>query len=91
MDEFAKVTRAVIAKSGFDDYVPTACYPARREFICLVDLPPGIDLAIVLPARAAKLAENNEEYLVAFKVDDHHFKVIRRIGPYSEDDVFSII
>jgi hypothetical protein len=90
LDEFANMTRKVIWENGFDDYLPTACYPARHHLMTLTGL--SVDVAPEKPVLewAAKSAAVNEEFLVAFKVDQTHFKIIRHIGPYSEDEVFSI-
>ena len=90
LDEFAEMTRCVIAQDGFANYFPTACYPLRRHLLVLegftTNLPP--DDRVLKWASAS--AQENEEFLVAFKVDAMHFKIIRRIGPYSEDEIFAV-
>jgi hypothetical protein len=90
LDDFAKITRRVISEDGFEGYLPTACYPIRREIKALEGLPS--DLAPEEPVLewAAESAGLNEEFLVAFKVDDSRFKVIRRIGPFAEEQIYSV-
>ena len=90
LEEFAEVTRRAVARAEFEDLLPTACYPARRELKVLegfsTNLPP--EDRVVKWASAS--AGPNEEFLVAFQIDPAHFKVIRRVGPFSEDDVFAL-
>jgi hypothetical protein len=89
LEEFAEVTRRAIARAEFKNSLPTACYPARRHLMVLegfsTDLPP--EDRVLKWASAA--AGPNEEFLVAFRIDPGHFKVIRRVGPFSEDEVFA--
>jgi hypothetical protein len=80
VDEFARITRRVIARDGFDDYLPTALYPGRKHVVVLEGVPDG--------AEAAKGAIDDEEFLVAFKVDSTRFKVIRRYSGRQEEGVF---
>jgi len=87
LDEFAAVTQRVIAKQGWHDFQPTALYPARRHIRGGASLPAG---RVGLLAWAAEDSRQDEEFLVAFKVDDSHFKVVRRVGPYSEDHTYAV-
>jgi hypothetical protein len=77
VQEFAGITRRVIARDGFDDYLPTALYPARKHIVVLEDCPEGVDLEPIAVTWATKNAVANEEFLVAFKVDRESFKVVR--------------
>jgi len=90
LEEFATTTRHVISENGFEDYAPTAIYPVRALIKILTGVPSEVDTEQVALKWAGQDVGNEEEFLVAFKVDDSHFKVIRKIGPYSEDEVFSI-
>jgi GGDEF domain-containing protein len=78
MDEFAELTRRVIARDGFEGYLPTACYAARAHFAVLTGVPPHDDVEPVSLEWALEGAESDEEVLVAFKIDPDHFKIIRR-------------
>ena len=90
LDEFATMTRRVIANNGLDEFLPTAIYPARCHIKTLVGLPPEIEPDEPVLKWGAEDAHDGEEFLVAFKVDETHFRVIRRIGPYSEDDTYPV-
>jgi hypothetical protein len=90
LDEFAMLTRRVIAEDGFDDYAPTAVYPGRSFLQVLSGVPATEDIEKAALDWAANDARNGEEFLVAFKIGKDRFKIIRRIGPYSEDEVFKI-
>jgi hypothetical protein len=90
LDDFAIMTRRVIANDGFDEYLPTVCYPVRRHVKTLLGLPQNIEPDEPVLKWAAEGAQGCEEFLVAFKVDHHHFKVIRRVGSYLEDEIYSI-
>ena len=89
LDEFATVTRRVIANQGFEDFQPTALYPARDHIRGGDAFPRAVPESHVL-RWAAEGARQEEEFLVAFKLDDSHFKVVRRIGSYSEDDTYAV-
>jgi hypothetical protein len=89
LDEFAAVTQRVIAKQGWHDFQPTALYPARRHIRGGASFPASVAESDVL-AWAAEDSRQDEEFLVAFKVDDSHFKVVRRVGPYSEDHTYAV-
>jgi len=91
LDEFAETTRFIIANEGIDRFLPTACFPSRRQIKVLAELPPEVDPNLAVVAWAAEHAEDaNEEFLVAFPVGPQHFKIIRTVGPFSENETFSI-
>jgi hypothetical protein len=76
-DEFAIITQRVIARDGFDEFQPTACYPARREVKVLAGFPPHVDPEAPVLEWAAKSAILEEEFLVAFKSGLNQFTIIR--------------
>lgn len=90
VDEFASITRNVIARDGFDDYLPTALYPNRKEVVVLEGVPEGSDLEPIVLTWASKAALGDEEFLVAFKVASTKFKVIRRHSGRQEEKVFDV-
>jgi len=90
LDEFSKTTQHIISNEGFDAYLPTACYPGRREIKVLTGLPSHVDPEKAVFDWAAKSAQKNEEFLVAFKIDASHFKVIRCVGPFIEDETYAV-
>ena len=89
LDEFATMTQRVIARKGFDHFQPTALYPQRDHIRGGAGFPASVPATQIL-RWAAEGARDGEEFLVAFKVDDSHFKVVRRIGSYSEDQTYAV-
>lgn len=85
---FAAMNQRLIAADGFDEYLPTACYPERRVLRVLEGAPNVVDLEAIALDWALAAAEGDEEVLVAFKVDSEHFKVIRRAAGQTEQCVY---
>ena len=77
MKEFAVITSRVIENEGFEEFQPTACYPERREVKTLAGLSPDIDAEEAVLDWAFRGADNDEEFLVAFKISDDCFRVVR--------------
>ncbi|MFO1489960.1 MAG: hypothetical protein U1F77_03660 [Kiritimatiellia bacterium] len=75
--EFAVITRRVITKDGFEEFQPTAYYPERREVKSLAGLPTDIDPEEAVLDWAFQGADNDEEFIVAFKISDACFRVVR--------------
>lgn len=83
-EEFALITQRIIEKEGFSDFQPTACYPTRREVKTLAGLPDDIDPENPVIGWAAESADSEEEFLVAFKISNTVFRVIRYRGQIIE-------
>jgi hypothetical protein len=90
IEQFAAITQRVIASDGFDEFLPTACYPARREVAALEGLPPGIEAEPAVLKWAAKKAKHGELHLVAFKSGPSQFTVVRAEGAKHESAVFEV-
>jgi hypothetical protein len=91
VDEFARITKRVIARDGFDEYLPTALYPDRNTVVVLEGPPEGTDLESIAVTWAADGAVGDEEFLVAFKIDAATFKVIRRYAGGQETGIFNAV
>jgi len=89
LSTFAAITRRVIARDGFEGYLPTALYPERKHIVVLEGAPEERDLEAIALEFALANSLGTEEFLVAFKVSPTHFKVIRRNGLHYEADLFS--
>ena len=72
----APVTRRIIDRDGFDEYLPTACYPDRSLVCVLVGVPAGADVEEVAMSWAKAGAEEHERYFVAYKMGDRHFSLV---------------
>lgn len=91
LDEYAAMTRQVIAETGFDDFLPTACYPVRHEVSTLAGLPADVEPQPAVLKWAAKTVKAGEEFLVAFKSGPAEFTVIRTKGKRRESATFRVI
>ena len=87
LDEFAVVTQGVIAREGFAEFQPTAVYPERDHIRGGADFPATVPESHIF-RWGAEEQRDGEEMLLAFKVDDSHFKIIRQIATYSEDEIY---
>ncbi len=86
-DDFIAMTRRVIAKDGFDGYLPTLVLPARRHIAALEGVPPGVDVEAAAKKWANAKAGADEDYFLAFKIDPVHFKVIARRDGIEEERI----
>jgi hypothetical protein len=77
LDEWVSMTRRVVLRDGFDDFLPVACFPGRHEVRVLEGLPAESEPEAAVLKWAEGLAMQGEEFLVAFKLDPRHFKVLR--------------
>jgi hypothetical protein len=91
LSDFASLTQNVIRDDGFDDFIPVACLPGRREIRGLDGLPAGSDVEVASIDWATSLADETEEFLVAFKVTANQFKVVRRLNGVMESAVFAVV
>lgn len=90
LDEFAGLTQKIIGEQGFDDFVPVACLPERREIRALTDIEPGEETETAVVEWARSLTESKEELMVAFKFSKSQFKVIRIKGADEESAVYEV-
>lgn len=90
LSDFAALTQNIIRDNGFDDFIPVACLPGRREIRGLDGLPDDVDVETESIGWAASLADETEEFLVAFKFTDSQFKVFRRQNGAMESAIFMV-
>jgi hypothetical protein len=90
IEQFAAMTQNVIADNGFDDFLPTACYPKRQEVAALEGLPEDVEVEPAVLKWAAKRAKRGELHLVAFKSGPSEFTVVRVQGSKRESAVFEV-
>jgi hypothetical protein len=88
---FAEITRRVIARDGFDGYLPTICVPARKYISVLEGIPPDkLDhVREIAIAWAEKKAKPEEDYFLAYKEDDDRFRVVHHFSGGAEERLFS--
>jgi hypothetical protein len=89
-DQFAETTQTVVADGSFHEYQPTVIFPARKQVRLLAEAPPDLSEAKIVEW-AAKQAVDGEEFLVAFKIDSKHFKVVRCVaGQQTDSKVYAV-
>ena len=97
---FAEITRRVIARDGFDGYLPTVCVPARKHISVLESIPPEkLDhVREIAISWAEKKAKPDEEYFLAYKegADSFRWSIILaaaqksgcfRLTPHSNENI----
>jgi hypothetical protein len=88
-DQFAQTTQKIIADSNFAEYQPTVIFPARQHIEVLAGAAANLSEAKIVEW-AAKQAVDGEEFLVAFKTDNDHFKIVRCVsGKQTESKVYA--
>jgi hypothetical protein len=90
IQQFAETTFRVIAEGSFENHIPTALFPERDHIIALEGIPADVDVEDAALTWAQDNAQGTEEYLVVFKIDPTHFKVVRHWGGSFEEGVFKI-
>lgn len=87
-DDFIAMTQRVIAKDGFDDYLPTLILPTHSKILALQGVPDDVDIEEASRKWATeKVGDSSEDYYLAFKVDDARFKVVTRIAGVAEERI----
>jgi hypothetical protein len=86
--EFAEITRRIIARDGFEEYLPTAYFPGRRHIVVIEGVPDKVNIEDVALKWASTKAEEGEEYFVAFKINSRQFKVVRRSNSEYQEALF---
>jgi hypothetical protein len=90
LSDFAALTQNVIRDDGFDDFVPVACLPGRREIRGLDGLSGDADVEAASVGWATALADETEEFLVALKFTATQFKVVPRRNGAMESAIFAV-
>lgn len=91
IEEFAAITETVIAKDGFDDFLPSAFLPASNELRALQGVPADVPMETAAANWVKRLAPNGEEVLVAFKHDSTNYKIMRFAGEHHDERVFPYV
>jgi hypothetical protein len=87
LENFIDITNNVIAEDGFEEFLPTLLFPDRQEVIVLGDLPVADNHERFAQEWIAKVVKPKENYLVAYRVDSKHFKVIANLEEDIEERV----
>ena len=79
----------MIARDGFNQYLPTVLYPDRKYILVLEGVPPVENLEDIALEWARENAVGDEEFLLAFKISPTQFKVVRRHAGSLNSEVFA--
>jgi len=92
IDDFATITKRIIAKDGFEGYLPTLCFPGRRLITVLEGIPleKESDMRRIAFEWALDEAQGDEEFLLVFKEDADHFRIVRRCTGQYADKLFKV-
>jgi len=87
---FAEITRRVIARDGFDGYLPTLCLPERKNIKVLEGIPESNfdEMRAIALEWADEAANHDEEYFLAYKEDSERFRVLHRDAEGTEEESF---
>jgi len=87
---FAEITKRIILKDGFSEFLPTACFPERKEVRVLAGDFETVNSEPVAIKWAMDLAKGNEEFLIAYKSSTTDFKIIKFNGrDRLEDSIYT--
>jgi hypothetical protein len=86
---FAEITYRVLEKTPLSEFLPTLCLPARRQILSLSGVPKDeADVRQVALDWAESKTETDEEFLVAFRDSEHHFRIVRRADGSIDDALY---
>jgi hypothetical protein len=80
IDGFIAMTHRVITRDGFENLMPTLWLPERGDVRVLEGVPADADLNTVVSKWVIGVVTPTENYLVAFRTNATHFKVVARIA-----------
>jgi hypothetical protein len=92
VEGFIESQQEVIAESGVEAYLPTVWVETRRavHVSVLVDPPPDDEVEPLAKDWALHVAKRKHDYLLSFKVDDRHIKVVSRLGGTTTERLVSV-
>lgn len=88
LEDFVGITRRIIARDGFENYLPTAYFSGRRHIVVLEGVPDKANIEDVALKWASTKAKPGEEYFVAFKINSRQFKVVKCSNGEYKDALF---
>lgn len=86
-DDFIAMTQRIIARDGFDDYLPTLVLPDSAQVFVLEGIPPDVDHDFAARRWVNKNVGDGDNYFLAFKISDSQFRVVVRLAGKIEERV----
>ena len=92
LDDYIAVTRQAIADVGLEEYLPTLVLETRREsrIALLEGVPADGDVESAVMEWVSQLAGAKQNYFLAFRWDNQHFKVVRRTRGIRRDQIIAV-
>jgi hypothetical protein len=80
IESFIAITRDIIAEDGLEDFLPTLMFPDRGAVHVLEDASDAMDHEAEALAWVRQAVPPQENYFLAYRADEQHFKVVSRIN-----------
>ena len=80
LEQFVQMTQRIIREDGFDNYLPTLLLPATRQVRVLDQPEDDQGRPVALSDWIAGQVAPDEDFLIAFRMDDAHFMVLGRLA-----------
>ncbi|KQP20497.1 hypothetical protein [Pseudorhodoferax sp. Leaf267] len=92
IEQFIAMTHRVIEEEGFEDYLPTLLRPQRKDVRVLDGIPEGDDIESQAKdwAECSVDEDEDEDFILAFKADASHFKVVARVNGINSETVCDV-
>lgn len=88
--QFIAMTHRVIEEEGFEDYLPTLLLPQRQDVRVLDGIQEGDDIESQVMGWVERSVNEDEDFILAFKADASHFKVIARMDGISSESLCDV-
>jgi hypothetical protein len=79
IDQFIAITRRLILRDGFDGYLPTLLIPGSKHVRVLEGVPGEQNIDAAVASWVNRTTNPGEDFIVAYKIDSSHFKVVSRV------------
>ena len=91
IDDFVAMTRRIIAKDGFDNYLPTIVVPGRRHIAVLDAIPSGVEIETAAKEWLIRTVEPGEDYFLVFKLDLKQLKILARLDGEEQVRIATVV
>lgn len=90
IDSFIEITRESIEEDGIEDFLPVLLFPDREAVHVLGYASSSINHEPEALAWVDQAVTANENYLLAYKIDEQRFKVVACINGNREERLCSV-
>ena len=90
IDNFIAMTRRIILRDGFEQYLPTIVLPALKDVRVLEGVPAEADMKAVIAEWVLKVAGPTQDFVAAYKAHKGHFFVFARVDGVMHERLCSV-